>query len=1819
MSIFEMQKVRGMLCAPRRFPKFIGADTGQTFIDAFDQDFSQNIAMAGRSSDPNLLSQGVFPGTMAVFIAYLPASSGSISWSKQLNLLNREVKKVIFQQTGSTFLVLISGSPLTILQFNQGGSLQGQVVMSGQTMDQGGFYIDDSGWTNGAYTDTGNGKLYQICRNIQSGSGSKRYQTTTSQEAVYHVEQGIENDDYYVGSRVTDGSGIARTYISLHKYMQVASILCPAYRGWSSTLPTSSHIPQKFMAYEQDSGHAFLKGYAQDPADKSNLLLFYIPQIRGSQTITVAVDFGFPIGVVSQNIGVGLWTPISTGDSKFYTYQVSSEELKALNAKTTSATTMSILMIENINQKLALVQVEFLPLTGQAQTTRIYIDSPVFDLQYLKGAKVESANDFIISGMTSSMASCGISFTGGMGTGFLAKSNSLETCIDFATTTQATIGPNTCSAITWTFQTETYKNPESWSFATSGVSISSPAPTNVNAQQTTCCFHVVGPTSVSIPNYILEDPVVSNPITPFSVLESCTDITLTITYTLVFKFNGTAISAPSAIIFDNSDPNNPILSVQSNTNADVGTYEITLTGKISSGQFTSIIFNVYILSSFAVIAVTIPDYDYIIGSGPQTFTLPQFNPSKPTYHVNYYLTLSDGISPIDPSWVTFSSGSSSTDLIIETADNLKQGVLALMLTGVLQEEATAKDSKIFNINVRNKCFGAKIVLTQPTLPTQDFIITYPSASKSYQIPAWKESTLGQCSEFTYSAMLLPTEEPIPSFMTFDENSRTFTLTQSNFMILAIHTIGVKGILPWGQIDIQTFKVQIGCTVGKISKPDSIPSLPFALGLEYFEYYLPQFTWAPRICKPSFTYKLSMIDSTQQVPKYLSLRSYMQSMDFNGETEIMMFPSLWFDGTKIPDEKMEGIKVLILVTEQSGETQQFLQPITFTLDASDVKVDKEYKIIITNIKSTIKEIGCTDQFDAEFFAQYSSVPCSFNMLKKQGFSLVSEALKTQLSINWDTQEVKVLMPTPDPVNIVALASSQKTVFKYNLFKITFSITLDVSQIPPPNNTTQQINSTNATVVEMSSLDWNLKYPGVPELKAKISSINQMGQVLVEFNQPLSFSDFNTSTIGVKTFSLWIDKTNVKEATNFTWECSSIESDKSIMLQVTFYRPSSISLNNDDYLNVEILDQSIFIPKGFSSDQKRFLESTSQPKRIRMRKLLPRQMKLNQELLSLAVKLKTTITTAVFGNSFINIALSTSLQTVWGMINALQIIILLPLVNLYFPPNAQLIFDILTHIFNFEFYDLTPSLTQLLMMNSFEYQDEISGPLQPQFSNYGYEQLNSVLNLNNVFATLVVILILDSLAMLLALIYRNRPSVPRPITWFDEAVRHNMLARFFLQCFIQLSLCSLLNLNEFMFTSFATSFASVFAAMLIVSLAVFMVYNFRFVRRHDRGELNKEQKKLWESLLEGLNRSRLANIQFNTYYMLRRLFLAFILVFLQDYQNLQMWLFIFQNLIALAYILHRPPFEGHITNLLEVFNEVCITFASYHLLTYSDAFLPEEMEDEGISDLMGWSLTLLVIGQLAVNTLIMLGMSLIGNFKKLILFIRRKCAKNPARKYGSLGNAVGAGLKMDLEMLKTPEVKERVIKSLSVLKGRQREDTASNNNNQTQQDAPRPQLYTAQTTAFQEEENQVDKLMRRRQSVVQPLGLVKEDHSNLLEDFDDITDLSRSPSPGKNALQVEIERQQTFDKATKALRNLKLRKNTWNQGVSSQDLIAPSSPKFDQQETAELEAPPLPQYNTNLKVLSLKIRQQRQQFNNAPMTAEQESEIQARIRRALHAKK
>eukprot|EP00353_Schmidingerella_taraikaensis_P005300 CAMPEP_0185569026 /NCGR_PEP_ID=MMETSP0434-20130131/1785_1 /TAXON_ID=626734 ORGANISM="Favella taraikaensis, Strain Fe Narragansett Bay" /NCGR_SAMPLE_ID=MMETSP0434 /ASSEMBLY_ACC=CAM_ASM_000379 /LENGTH=64 /DNA_ID=CAMNT_0028183687 /DNA_START=238 /DNA_END=432 /DNA_ORIENTATION=- len=57
----------------------------------------------------------------------------------------------------------------------------------------------------------------------------------------------------------------------------------------------------------------------------------------------------------------------------------------------------------------------------------------------------------------------------------------------------------------------------------------------------------------------------------------------------------------------------------------------------------------------------------------------------------------------------------------------------------------------------------------------------------------------------------------------------------------------------------------------------------------------------------------------------------------------------------------------------------------------------------------------------------------------------------------------------------------------------------------------------------------------------------------------------------------------------------------------------------------------------------------------------------------------------GNFFISIIFATALQYLWGMINALQMIMLAGLFNIAIPENLQVIIIEVTKALNLEFWD------------------------------------------------------------------------------------------------------------------------------------------------------------------------------------------------------------------------------------------------------------------------------------------------------------------------------------------------------------------------------------------------------------------------------------------------------------------------------------------------------------------------------------------------------
>jgi hypothetical protein len=111
------------------------------------------------------------------------------------------------------------------------------------------------------------------------------------------------------------------------------------------------------------------------------------------------------------------------------------------------------------------------------------------------------------------------------------------------------------------------------------------------------------------------------------------------------------------------------------------------------------------------------------------------------------------------------------------------------------------------------------------------------------------------------------------------------------------------------------------------------------------------------------------------------------------------------------------------------------------------------------------------------------------------------------------------------------------------------------------------------------------------------------------------------------------------------------------------------------------------------------------------------------------------------------------------------------------------------------------------------------------------------------------------------------------------------------------------------------------------------------------------------------------------MLRRLWITFLVTIIKQDSYLQVQLIILNSALMLAYITYVKPFESTLLNNLEIFNELSILFATYHLLCFT-----QFVSDPEAQYTMGWSLIWVTVLNIAVNICIMTYTSL-GNLKLL----------------------------------------------------------------------------------------------------------------------------------------------------------------------------------------------------------------------------------------------
>ena len=216
------------------------------------------------------------------------------------------------------------------------------------------------------------------------------------------------------------------------------------------------------------------------------------------------------------------------------------------------------------------------------------------------------------------------------------------------------------------------------------------------------------------------------------------------------------------------------------------------------------------------------------------------------------------------------------------------------------------------------------------------------------------------------------------------------------------------------------------------------------------------------------------------------------------------------------------------------------------------------------------------------------------------------------------------------------------------------------------------------------------PPVPP-EAVLESISNEGELLITFSQDMrSMLDFAQQIRNKKMkngksafeFRVLYGALSDAKKIDYQWRVSEY-SKRSLKVQIDFSNPIYVSMEEDpEMAEVVINDGSIFISEDglplklkVKKDQAKSRELREEEEPLILMKKFPPQKPSSDADKFATAALESAATgsqAALMGNFFLNLALSASLNQLWGMINTQQLLVLMPLLQVILPGNAQTFF-------------------------------------------------------------------------------------------------------------------------------------------------------------------------------------------------------------------------------------------------------------------------------------------------------------------------------------------------------------------------------------------------------------------------------------------------------------------------------------------------------------------------------------------------------------------
>ena len=272
------------------------------------------------------------------------------------------------------------------------------------------------------------------------------------------------------------------------------------------------------------------------------------------------------------------------------------------------------------------------------------------------------------------------------------------------------------------------------------------------------------------------------------------------------------------------------------------------------------------------------------------------------------------------------------------------------------------------------------------------------------------------------------------------------------------------------------------------------------------------------------------------------------------------------------------------------------------------------------------------------------------------------------------------------------------------------------------------------------------------------------------------------------------------------------ENTLMLQLMFEKPLFINYGDTpDRLKVTFVDQGQFISAdtGFEIDQTSIIG--------RMKGQMPLGST-TESMMTATGKVDKGMQGAVIGNFVVNVLLSGSLQYLWGMINALQIVFHLPGNSVEMPANTKMIYGSLIKVTQFdlipedwlEYFYFWRNIGADKSSNSRRLSDEDESEDFSLEENYnvnlaeiGYESYLAVDNMQTLFVMIqgyviltIVYLLFKLLKKLMHKLQRQgiiARTVVRSFNWLMAFLFWNVPFRFMLEGYLELAVGCFINLK------------------------------------------------------------------------------------------------------------------------------------------------------------------------------------------------------------------------------------------------------------------------------------------------------------------------------------------------------------------------------------------------------------------------------------------